>query len=244
MSKRQEIKVRRRRQQLRSRLFTVALVTGGALLLAFAFITYLAQSDNPPSVAVTPVATHTFAVPTDWTSVGDPAAPVRMDAWEDFLCPACQSYTLQTEPLVFANYVETGLVYYTFHFFPLEGHGREAIQSAHAAACAAEQGRFFDMHNSIFVNFSGSFGSLADPVLLALAEKIGLDMDAFGECFDEQRYAERINEDFLAGRAAGVTGTPSIFVAGRLVQNAAGLQYIPGYEDIASAIEAALAGDQ
>jgi protein-disulfide isomerase len=241
VSKRQEIKARRHRREVRARVMPVILVTAGALLVAFVMILFMNPPEPSDELSFATVETHTSSVPVDWTSAGNPDAPVRMDVWGDFLCAGCQAYALDIEPQVFANYVETGLVLYTFHFFPIASHGEEASQSAHAAACAAEQGRFWDYHALIYTNFSGSYGSLTDPYLLAFADSLGLDADAFGACFAEQRYEDRIDEDHAAGRSIGVDATPSIFVSGQVVENATNARYIPTYEDISSAIEAALA---
>ncbi len=244
---RKEIKARRRRQKLISRLWTIGLVTLGALLVALAFILPLARRSG--------YEPRRFNVPVNLTSVGEPDAPVRVDVWEDFQCPACAEYSRTIEARIISDYVENGLVLYTYHFFPFldgadypdeNGEGRlhyiysarepgESDQSSNAAMCAAEQGRFWDYHDVLYQNWNGeNRGAFADARLRLFAEDIGLDMNAFEQCFSENRYEEFIQADFVAGMESNIPGTPTVFVNDVRVPTS--------YDAIAAAIEAALAG--
>jgi protein-disulfide isomerase len=243
MSKRQEIRERRQRARVRSRLFMILMVAGGALLVAFAFILpslNLGASD----AAVTPAAPRNLGSQIDGRSLGDPNAPVRVDVWEDFQCPSCKIFSEGTEQQLIDQYVSSGQVYYTYHFFAfIDGRvaGGESQQSSNAAMCALEQGKFWEYHDVVFANWDGeNQGAFADARLIAFAEHLDLDMDAFNACFDENRYKNEIDQDYLAGQAAGVQGTPSVFVNGTLVTPG----YVPSFEDLSQAIEAALAGVQ
>ncbi|MEZ0396588.1 MAG: thioredoxin domain-containing protein [Anaerolineales bacterium] len=243
---RKEIQARRRRQKLVSRLWALGLVTLGALLVALAFIMPLARRST--------YEPRTFSVPVNGPSLGVADAPVRVDVWEDFQCPACAEYSRSIETRIISEYVEQGLVLYTYHFFPFldgadypaeDGSGRlhyiysqrgpgESDQAANAAMCAAEQGRFWDYHDILYQNWNGeNRGAFADSRLLLFAEDIGLDMTAFEQCFRENRYEDVIQADFIAGNERNIPGTPSVFVNDVRVPTR--------FEDIAAAIEAALA---
>ncbi len=243
---RKEIQARRRRQKLISRLWAVGLVTVGAVLVSLAFILPLARRS-----AYEP---RTFNAPVNGPSVGQPDAPVRVDVWEDFQCPACAEYSRSIETRIISEYVERGLVLYTYHFFPFidgadypaeDGSGRlhyiysargpgESDQASNAAMCAAEQGRFWDYHDILYENWNGeNRGAFSDARLLLFAEDIDLDMDAFEQCFRENRYESVIQADFVAGIERNIPGTPTVFVNDVRVPTR--------YEDIAAAIEAALA---
>jgi protein-disulfide isomerase len=242
MGKRQEIRARRRRRQMLNRILAIAAVIAVALLVTFALILPSLQApDLGNIVVITPVA-RTAAV--NSTSMGDPAAAVRMDVWEDFQCSGCLAYTQDVEPQVLQAYVETGKVYYTFHNYPfVDGGQGESHQAANAAMCAAAQGRFWDYHDMLFANWLGeNADSFTDPRLVAFAEKIGLDMTTFNSCFDKNPYSLQIQQDFQAGLDLGVSSTPSIFVNGERVQNSTNTRYLPSFEDIAAAIEAGLTG--
>jgi len=193
-------------------------------------------------VPITPVA---HAVPANKTSLGNPNAPVKMDVWEDFQCSGCLSYSTKLEPQVLQAYVETGKVYYTFHFYPfIDGGQGESHDAANAAMCAAAQARFWDYHAITFANWQGeNVGSYTKPRLVAFAQSIGLDMPAFNQCFQANQYAAEIQQDLAAGAKLGVPPTPGIFVNGLMVVSSAGKNYLPSFDDIAHSIDAAIKGN-
>ncbi len=109
--------------------------------------------------------------------------------------------------------------------------------------CAAEQGRFWDYHDTLFANWTGeNAGDYTDIRLVAYARQLGLDMAAFNKCFEANAYANQISQDAQAGSDKGVPPTPGIFVSGQKVKSSQGENYIPSFEDISSAINTALMG--
>jgi protein-disulfide isomerase len=204
----------------------------------------MASLTQTPVVTVVP---RTSTVPMDKTSLGDPAAPVKMDVWEDFQCSACLKYSQVTEPQIIQIYVETGKVYYVFHFFPFISSytpgNTESEHAANAAMCAADQGKFWEYHDMLFANWIGeNVGSYNDNRLEAFAGSIGLNMTDFKKCFEADKHGNFISQDATAGQNLGIHGTPAIFVNGQVVQADAGANYIAGITEISRAIEAALAG--
>jgi protein-disulfide isomerase len=255
MGKRQEIRARRRRQQMTSRITVIILVILGALLITAALALPSINNANLKATQManltqTPIATivsRTLAAPVDKTSMGDPSAPVKMDVWEDFQCSACLIYSQNTEPLVIQNYVETGKVYYVFHFFPAISSyapgNTESEHSANAAMCAADQGKFWEYHDILFANWIGeNVGGYNDNRLVAFAGSIGLNMTDFNKCFDSDKHGDFISQDASAGQNFGVHGTPAIFVNGVLVVSPRDERAIANFEEIAAVIENALAG--
>jgi protein-disulfide isomerase len=242
MSKRQEMRERQRRKQSRNRLLAILSVTIGALLIALVLILPSLQSPTVGNIIQpTPISN---GVPMKKTSMGNPDAPVKMDVWEDFQCSGCLSYTQKLEPQILQTYVETGKVYYTFHFYPfIDGGQGESHDSANAAMCAAAQERFWDYHAMIFANWLGeNAGSFTEPRLIEFAQKIGLDMAAFNQCYQENTYSALIQQDIDDGAKLGVPPTPGIFVNGKMVVSSAGPNYIPSFDDISLAIETGLSG--
>lgn len=242
MSKRQEVRERRRRAQLRNRIIVILLVVIGALLVTFALILPGLKGPNVGTIVqITPVARKAAV---NKASMGDPNALVKVDVWEDFQCSGCMSYSKDLEPQVVQTYVETGKVFYTFHFFPfIDGGQGESHQAANAAMCASAQDRFWDYHDMLFANWLGeNVGSFTDPRLVVFAQDIGLDMTAFNTCFQANTYADQIAQDVQAGSKLGVPPTPGIFVNGKMVVSSAGQNYLPSFEDISKIIDTALAG--
>ena len=241
MSKRQEIRQRRQRERTRNRILVILLVAAGALLIAFAFIRPMvlktratASATLVPVISITPKAINTQV---DGLHLGDPNAPVKMDVYEDFRCSYCAYYTQNYETQIIQTYVETGKVYYTFHsFIVIDGNdGTDAsYRSANAAMCAAEQGHFWDYHETLYANQVTEDASLfSDERLAIIAQNLNLDMTAFNQCFQEDRYAGDIQNDISQGQSLRITGTPSLFVNGTLIQP---------FDQLATAIDAALAG--
>jgi protein-disulfide isomerase len=106
-----------------------------------------------------------------------------------------------------------GKVRLVFKDFPLSSHAG-AEPAAVAARCAGEHGRYWEYHDLLFV----AQPAFARSDLLLYAARLGLPREAFAACLDAGRYRAAVREDVQEGRAAGVSGTPTIFVNGlRLV---------------------------
>jgi protein-disulfide isomerase len=248
MSKRQEIRDRRRREQIRNRIIVILVVVVGALLVTFALIlpsinnATLAANATRTAANATPVPVITitpriFNTKVDGVHLGDPNAPVKVDAYEDFRCSACLFYTQNVEPQIIQTYVDTGKAYYTFHFYEvIDGNdGTDASnRSANAALCANEQGRFWDYQDTLYANQITESASLyTDARLITMAENLKLDMTAFNQCYQAKKYASVVSNDGAKAQSLGVSGTPSIFVNGTLVSD---------FSKTSQAIDAALAG--
>jgi protein-disulfide isomerase len=248
MSKRQEIRARRRREQLRNRIIVILLVVVGALLVTFALImpsisnaTAAANATKtaanftpPPVVTITPKVYNTQV---DGVHLGNPNAPVKVDTYADYRCSGCLYYTENIEPTIIQNYVETGKVYYTFHnFIIVDGYDNSdaSLRSANAALCASEQNRFWDYHATLFANQITEDAYLfTDARLITMAENLKLDMTAFNQCYQAKKYASAVQKDIAQGQSLQIHGTPSVFVNGTMVSNAA---------QTAQAIDSALGG--
>lgn len=239
-SKRQMIREKRRQERRRQRLVTILLIAGGALVIAALLIA--------PSIrnALTPVGEIIQITPearplVDGRALGEAEAPVTIEVFEDFQCPACKTFSEDIEPLVVENYVTDGQVRYVFKHFPFlddGAPGSESDQAANASMCAAEQGRFWDYHDMLFANWNGeNQGAFADKRLIAFAEALNLDMNEFNACFEQNEYQDVIAEDLATGRQIGVSGTPSVFVNGRMISPG----FVPSFQDIEEAVQAELA---
>jgi protein-disulfide isomerase len=240
VSKRQLIREKRRRQARMQRFGLIGVVVIGALLVAFTLIYPNLKSVG--EIATVEAFPRSMA---NGTAMGDPNAPVIIDVFEDFQCSACVYYTEETERRISETYVTNGQVYYVFHQYPFldrASANKESQQAANASMCAMEQDKFWEYHDILFANWNGNnAGAFSDRRLAAFAETLELDMDLFTTCFEENRYQVEIQADYDLGIEMGVSSTPSIFVNEQLVLNSQGANYIPSYEDIVAAIEAALA---
>lgn len=236
-TKRQVVRERRRAKQRRQRILIVLGVVGAALIIA-AIIIIPSLQPVGDIVAITP---HSRPM-VDGRALGDPNAPVLIDVYSDFQCPACKTFAEQIEPQIVDTYVSTGQVHYIYRHFPFlddRAPRNESDQAANASMCASDENRFWDYHDILFANWNGeNQGAFNDNRLVAFAESLGLDMPAFNDCFDTNLHKEEIDTDYSTGRTIGVTGTPSVFVNG--LQLTPG--FIPSFEEISQAVEAELAG--
>jgi protein-disulfide isomerase len=143
--------------------------------------------------------TATIAAPTSlparpqakFNTAGDPNAPVKIIEYSDFQCPYCGRFASETEPQIMDMYVATGKVYFEYRSAGefIGGPGGESIRAAEAAYCAGDQNKFWDMHDMIFTNQNGeNQGAFSDARLTAFANKLGLDMTTFKDCFSSNKY--------------------------------------------------------
>ncbi len=146
---------------------------------------------------------------------GDPNAPVKIIEYSDFECPYCAKFYKETLPLIEKEYISTGKAKLEYRHFPLAFH-KNAQKAAEASECAADQGKFWEMHDIIFENQE----QIAIDDLKTYAVQIGLDVQEFNECLDSGIKSAKIRDDVASGKDAGVSGTPSFLINGRLVVGA------------------------
>jgi len=151
-------------------------------------------------------------------TLGSPAAPVVISAWEDFQCPVCKAANTQVLDRLIAEYVDTGKVQLQYRYFAFLGP--ESQWAAEAAEAAAEQGRFWEYHDALYNAQAGeNRGAFSRERLKAIAEGLGLDMARFEAAFDSGKYRQVVEEEHQEGLDLGVVGTPTYFVNGTPVQD-------------------------
>jgi len=143
---------------------------------------------------------------TDHTQ-GNLNADLVIVEYGDYQCPYCgAAYPVLKELMdQFGSQVK-----FVFRNFPLSQLHQYARPAARAAEAAASQGKFWEMHDLIFENQQ----QLDESFLLALAEKLNLDMEKFNAELENPTVSDKIDADFESGMRSGVNGTPSFFVNG------------------------------
>ena len=239
-SKRQTIRERRQQKQRKQRLTAVLIISGVALLLiGLAFLPSLWDTLTPVGeIVVLEPKPRPMA---DFNAMGDPDAPVEIVEYSDFQCPYCVQFAAETEPQITENYVATGEVYYVhrsmgnFISDNLQRGRTESIDAAEAAYCAGDQGKFWEYKDILNANWQGEdVGAYTEKRLIAMAEMLGLDMDQFSPCLQENKYRELADQDRLDGTRDGVSGTPAFLINGKFISGA------QPYSVFAQEIEAAL----
>jgi len=156
-------------------------------------------------------------------ALGPADAPVTIVEFADFQCPYCSKIepTLTQVRQMYGD--EVRLVY---RHYPLPMHNN-AERAAQASMCADEQGKFWEMHDGMFANQR----ALGADQLKATAAGLGLDAEQFNTCLDSGRFAAQVAADAAEGNAAGVSGTPALFVNGRFISGAVPLEQITSIVD-------------
>lgn len=129
---------------------------------------------------------------------GAPHAPLVIE-YADFECHFCAVAHVR---------LETIRVRRVFRHFPMRSKHPRAWACACAAEAAARQGRFWELHDSLY----GDQARLEDPDLWQRAEHLGLDLDRFQVDRHSDEVATRVRRDFEAGIRAGVVTTPTLFI--------------------------------
>ena len=189
----------------------------GLALVAVAggvFIVRASGQKGPPLTVdtVAPLATGPRGV-----VLGPDSAKVEFMEFSDFECPWCGRFAILQMPDVRQRLLTTGRVRWRFVNFPLQNHTKSPY--AHlAAACANEQGRFWEMQDLIYQNQeewvnSGNFESMID----GYAERVGVDKARYESCTTERRAWGQVLADKKLGDSLGLEGTPTFFINGRLI---------------------------
>lgn len=154
---------------------------------------------------------------------GELAAPIQIVEFADYECPACRHMYSALHDLL-KRY--EGKYLFVFRNYPLDkscnpSMQRELHQFACTAAffsrCAGEQGKFWESMELLFSK-DAEKGELSTQALTDVAsQQLSLDKEGIVECMQSQRYLKKIQQDIAAGNAAGLMGTPSIWVNGKYV---------------------------
>jgi protein-disulfide isomerase len=125
----------------RSRTSRSVLSSLAALLLLLIAPAFAAQ--NPSAAAVPDIDPHLAA--------GSKTAPIVMEVFSDFQCPACKTLFMTTNRQVMDNYVSTGKVYLVHRDFPLPMHAHSQVAAQYSRA-AAQIGKFEPVEQALFQN--------------------------------------------------------------------------------------------
>lgn len=162
------------------------------------------------------------SMPPDWidgTTLGNPEAPVTVQLWEDFICPACAQWTQQIEPQFMQDYIVPGTVRVEFHHLPLSQHEPAASLAAQASECAADQNAFWPYHDQLFPLASNRGASAVTlDALQEIAQNLGLDSGEFSRCMNSQKHWDKVRESVNQAISLKLTSTPSIVINGKVVE--------------------------
>lgn len=164
--------------------------------------------------------TASVKIDKDSIVLGAADAPVTVVEFTDYQCPFCRRFVQTTFPMLKRDYIDTGKLRWVVRDMPLGFH-QNASKAAQAAHCAGDQGKYWEMRDTLFKNNS----KLGPEQLPGYARENGLDVDVFSACLSSKRHQAQIEQSSQGAAQIGITGTPSFIigksngdtVSGRLV---------------------------
>jgi len=185
-------------------LVAVAVLIGAPALLAI--IHRESSHEQDPGR----IADSSLLIRSDSHAAGPKNAPLVIVEFADFQCPSC-AVAERTGETVRAQYA--GQVRFIFRQFPLEKVHQSAMRAAIVSECAAEQGRFWPVMESLYAHQS----ELGKAVQKKYGPEDGLDEAKFSACVQDPHIVQRIRRDQADGRALGIDATPTFFLNGKKI---------------------------
>lgn len=195
------------------------------------------SSDDSNKTADTTTARHTQPVqpaPSDARSVtvdgvdltgvgyelGNPKASVVIVNFSDFGCPFCGSFARETQPSLDREFIRTGKVFFKYVPFVM-GMFPNGDVAARAAECAAEQGKFWAMHDSLYASQKEWKRSSAPAdVFQRYASGLGINPARFAGCYADRHTDGRTAMATNRADRLRIRATPTFYVNGQMIEGA------------------------
>jgi protein-disulfide isomerase len=236
MSKRKDLEAQER-QKARSRNiqvigiigFLAVSIIGGALLISRN--SQSGRIEVPlPSVVATNKAVPANSEPSG-IAWGPKDAPIKIEEFIDYQCPGCKGQWSAYEEEIIGALSKTGKVRYEYSFLTfLEKRGiaytNDSSNAANAAMCAADQGKFFEMHNTLFANqIEENSGQFSADRVKQMGALIGMaDKAKFDGCVDAGTHKDRLTTMAADADKRTVQSTPTFFVNGKVYPGSQSLE--------------------
>ena len=155
----------------------------------------------PANVAVTAADTSGF----HGYVLGSPDARVEVVEYGDLECPVCASFSTVQFPDIKTRLIDAGKIRFRYRDFPLDGPHKHPRIAAHAAACADDQGKYWEAHEAMFRQQS-DYALASDPIgpLSNIMKGAGLNVDTWMTCMKSGKFAGRIQASANEATALGV----------------------------------------
>jgi protein-disulfide isomerase len=210
----------------------MALITAAAVVVGLVVVVLASGVLSPKATVGTlikPLRPAPVALidPANPRALGQANAPVKVEVWSDFQCPACDAFATTVEPDLIDTYVATGkvqLIYRDFAFIDKGAADGESQQSAAAARCAGD--KFWPFHDYLFENQNPkgeNLGTFSAAFLASVADAVGADRPAYDACMANGAadMVAAVKAETAQGTSAGINQTPTIALNGKLQKGGA-----------------------
>ncbi|AZT94729.1 MAG: DsbA family protein [Brevibacterium aurantiacum] len=218
---------RRLSTSMKAMLISIAVVIA---LVAVAIVIVVVNRPEPVALPEGAGAARTLSENAHYLDEVGADAPTLVE-FLDFECEACGAFYPYMEQI---REQYDGQINYVVRYFPLQGHFN-SMNAAIAVEAAAQQDQFEGMYRMMFETQAewGEGQTSEAERFRGYAETLGLDMTAYDQAVADPATQERVEEDFNAGRALNVSGTPTFFLDGEQLE-------LTSPEDLPNALDAAL----
>ena len=149
----------------------------------------------------------------DDPSFGPDDAAVTIVEFSDFYCQFCTRFANETLPQLQARYGDN--IRFVYRDLPIIG-GQASIDAAVAGNCAYGQDKFWEFHNILFTNNAAR----SRDMYISFADELGMDVDAFTTCLDDEANLDEVMLDYVDGQTLGIQGTPRFYINGKVISGA------------------------
>jgi protein-disulfide isomerase len=210
----------------------MALITAGAVVVGLVVVVLVSGVLSPKATVgslISPLRPTPVSLvdPTNPRALGQANAPVKVEIWSDFQCPACDTFATTIEPDLIDQYVATGKAYVVYRDFAFIDKGAadgESQQAAAAARCVGD--KFWPFHDYLFENQNKTGenkGTFSPAFLASVADAVGAGRSAYDACMANGAadMVAAVKAETAQGNVAGVSQTPTIALNGTLVPGGA-----------------------
>lgn len=210
----------------------VVLVSVAAVVIGIAVIAFAGPPAATSAELVKPPSSYPAAL-VDGETLGASTAPVVLELYSDFQCPACRTFVTQHLQFLLREFVEPGTLRIEARDIDILGRGtpNESLELAAGAACAASQDRYWQFHDYVFWNQGRENQGDHDAAFIAsVADAVGLDRAAWDACVAQPDARTATTARTSAALAQGINSTPTLVINGQAYVG------VPSYDQLAALI--------
>lgn len=201
------------------------LIICSIFLVIYVSNKYAAKNNAPAEDII-----QEIVLPQDVPFLGNKEAKVTIVEYADFQCPFCKKFHDTIFKNLQKDFIDSNKIKFVYQDFPFLGE--ESFLAAEAAACAKDQGKYWEFHNRIYeVQAGENVGTYIPENLKKLAAGLGLNAEQFNQCLDSHKTKSLVETSYDSAVGYGVEATPTIFINGKKLEG------LPKYPTVKKLIE-------
>lgn len=212
---------------------TFYMVLGGVFVVGLALVGWSIARPKP-TFQLTDADVKVTADQAKGYTYGNPNAPVHIIEFGDFECPMCGQFAIVTEPDVRKRILDAGLANLTFYDFPLIEIHKNTVPASLAASCAADQGKFWPMHDRLFngqLEWNGEATDNPKKVFQRYAKELGLDTQQWEQCYDSRKDLPRVMANRAEAERRHINATPTFIIGNKMFDRMLSYDEFKSYVD-------------